>query len=73
MSRGPFGLGHGIGRRRFLRLGAVAVAGTSALPYARSLFAADAAVSATGPGTFPLVKFPEKTDLILLTDRPPNQ
>jgi DMSO/TMAO reductase YedYZ molybdopterin-dependent catalytic subunit len=48
------------------------VAGTSALPYARSILAADAAASATGSGTFPLVKFPEKTDLILLTDRPPN-
>jgi sulfite dehydrogenase (cytochrome) subunit A len=61
----------GIGRRDFLRLGAAAVAGASAIAKGRLSFAADTV--AGGPtASFPLVKFPEKTDLILLTDRPPN-
>src|SRR4051794_28205449 len=70
MMRGSFDLERGVGRRRFLHLSAAAIAGTSTLPYARSLIAADTA-AAVSP-KFPLVKFPEKTDLILLTDRPPN-
>jgi hypothetical protein len=49
-----------------------AVASASALPYTRSLLAADVAPTVPASGKFPLVKFPEKTDLILLTDRPPT-
>jgi sulfite dehydrogenase len=71
MTREWIGAKHGIDRREFLRLAAAATAGASTLPYTRSLLAADVAAT-PGTGAFPLVKFPEKTDLILLTDRPPN-
>ena len=58
-------------RRDLLRLAAVAGAGTL-LP--RMGFAADGPTTAPAAASAParLVRFPEKTDLILLTDRPPN-
>ena len=75
MTYGSLGFGQGIGRRKFLRLGAAALAGTSALGQSRRLLAAAADTPAGAAGAsaqLPLVKFPEKTALILLTDRPPN-
>jgi len=62
-------------RRRFLqKLGAVSLAGSSALiaPHCtRSLLAEENAVDPILAGR-PLVRYPEKTDLILLTSRPPQ-
>ncbi len=61
---------HEMGRRGFLHLAAVLGAGSLAPQIGR---AAD--TPATAPGTrlpLRLARFPEKTDLILLTDRPPN-
>ncbi|MDB5332959.1 MAG: putative cytochrome dehydrogenase-related protein [Phycisphaerales bacterium] len=55
-------------RRAFLRLAAMAAAG--AIASARG-FAADPPAS-VAPGAPELARFPEKTDLILLTDRPPQ-
>src|SRR4051794_36721328 len=52
-------------RRAFLRLAAGAAAAGLTVPH----WAGAAEGVAAGPK---LVRFPEKTDLILLTDRPPN-
>jgi len=76
----------GLGRRRFLALaaGAAGAAGSGLLPaLARAAQSSGsrgapagggaANAAAAGGGAAPqLVKFPEKTDLILITDRPPN-
>lgn len=60
-------------RRRFLeRLGAASLAGSGAIVapgWARSLLAEEADPILAGR---PLVRYPEKTDLILLTSRPPQ-
>ncbi len=55
-------------RRRFLQLGAAAAA-TSLLDRAR---AADPAKGAAAQAQMEFAKFPQKTDLILHTDSPPN-
>src|SRR5438105_4313316 len=60
-----------IDRRTFLRSTAIA-AGAAVLP---RFCAADNAQAANATASLPspqLMRFPEKTDLILLTDRPPN-
>lgn len=63
----------GLNRRGFLRLTAAAAAAASgALGESSFLRAADAGPSIGPSAGFPMAKFPEKTDLILLTDRPPN-
>ena len=59
-------------RRRFLQV--AAAAGAGAMLYPRRS-AADTAPRSTGAPTVPLqemARYPEKTDLILLTDRPPQ-
>jgi len=66
----------GLDRRSFLRLAAAAGA-SAALPFARNEAAAADLVdplAPRGPGQAgaPMARFPEKTDLILLTDRPPQ-
>src|SRR5947208_9726086 len=61
-----------IERRQFMRrtAGAIALAAGSVSAFGR--FARGAA-PATQPGGWPAIaRFPEKTDLILQTDRPPN-
>src|SRR4051794_23402871 len=68
---------HTSDRRSFLKLSIAAGAGSllSQFPVERLAHAADASAPSAGPATrpvLPLAKFPEKTELILLTDRPPN-
>jgi sulfite dehydrogenase (cytochrome) subunit A len=58
-------------RRTFLRMAAVAGAGT-VLPPLRGALGADTPAAKAAATRPQLVRFPEKTDLILLTDRPPN-
>src|SRR5207237_6924404 len=57
-----------IARRRFLQMTA-AGAGAALLSMPRARTAADVA---PGAGAQPVLRFPEKADLILQTDRPPN-
>src|SRR3954464_12558656 len=65
----------GMDRRAFLRLAALAGAGAllqRGVPGTSWAQAADATRATTRPAGPELVRFPEKTGLILLTDRPPN-
>jgi sulfite dehydrogenase len=74
--------GAAVERRAFLRMAAAAGVGSAVagrafdLKLASAAFASDVPVAppAVGPArsVLPLAKFPEKTDLLLLTDRPPN-
>src|SRR4051812_28241595 len=61
------GIQTGVDRRKFLK---VAAAAGSALMWPGAALAADAAPAAAGGPE--MVKFPEKAELILLTDRPPQ-
>ncbi|HTK75115.1 MAG TPA: molybdopterin-dependent oxidoreductase, partial [Gemmataceae bacterium] len=64
----------GLDRRAFLRLAALAGAGSLLPSFVRRSALAEAA-DTTRPAAPPgleLARFPEKTDLILLTDRPPQ-
>ncbi len=64
-----------VARRRFLSslvsLGGIAAA-SSVFGWTPDFAWADSPASASQPGTQTLVRYPQKTDLILLTDRPPQ-
>ncbi len=72
MDRSGDGFGQALSRRRFLR--AVGAMGAGSLMGTRALdaFAADAYMLPIGNGERPLMRYPQKRPLIVLTSRPPQ-